>query len=171
MNKRRSYHKVFQALFGELVGKTLWSIVRLDDELLTFSADDGSEYQMLYYHDCCAGCSIEDICGDLDDLVGSTILLAEEVSSSEPDEQALVARKAEFEAEKQRSIDAGREYYYKSFEDFCRSRYESETWTFYKLSTIKGSVTIRWYGSSNGYYSESATFEQTKLGINDQEIQ
>ena len=33
--------------------------------------------------------------------------------------------------------------------------YESVTYTFYDIQTSKGSLWLRWCGSSNGYYSES----------------
>lgn len=39
---------------------------------------------------------------------------------------------------------------------------ESHTWTFYTLRTNQVTLTIRWYGTSNGYYSETAEVEQIK---------
>jgi hypothetical protein len=39
---------------------------------------------------------------------------------------------------------------------------ESYTWSFYRIATRKGSVTLRWLGTSNGYYSESVSFVEVQ---------
>ncbi len=111
-----------------LKGKTLKEIKAGDDEIFFFTAD-GEKYQMYHSQDCCENVSVESIIGDLNDLVGSEILTAEERTSSENPEGVVP------------------EYQ------------DSYTWTFYELATNKGSVTIRWYGESNGYYSEGVDFE------------
>lgn len=118
--------------FETLRDKTLSAINQHDNDRLEFVCDDGSVYAMDHEQDCCESVTIEDICGDLADLIGSPILLAEEVSH--PDENPDGVPVPEYQ--------------------------ESFTWTFYKLATIKGSVTIRWYGESNGYYSEDVDFYQ-----------
>jgi len=51
-------------------------------------------------------------------------------------------------------------------EERCRRATENEcsesgTWTFYEIASPLGSVTLRWLGESNGYYSESISFELT----------
>ena len=120
------------AKFEELKGKTITAFTDLkkESEDVTITCSDGSKFRMWYDHDCCASCTIEDIIGDPSDLLNSPILEAEEVESDQNPE---------------------------GFKDEYQ---DSFTWTFYKLSTIKGSVTLRWYGSSNGYYSESVTFDK-----------
>jgi hypothetical protein len=117
--------------FSELLGKTIMNINgKEQDEVMTFLLDTGETYQMSHYQDCCEQVYIEDIVGDINDVVGSPILLAEEAISHDDD----------------------------------KGNFESITWTFYHLSTIKGGVTIRWCGSSNGYYSESVDFERVNNG-------
>ncbi len=118
--------------FSDLVGKTLSRVENHDNNEIIFTLDNGDQYILYHEQDCCEGVYVEDIIGDLDDLVGSPILMADEATSNESLD----------ELEKEHP-----EYGYGSF-----------TWTFYKLATIKGYVTIRWYGESNGYYSESVDF-------------
>ena len=48
--------------------------------------------------------------------------------------------------------------YYEETENEDPNADESGTWSFYKFRTRKGEVVVRFYGSSNGYYSETATF-------------
>ena len=118
--------------FKELQGKVFVDVeVEInkngkDDEII-FTCHDGEKYKMYHWQNCCESVTIEEIIGNMDNLLNSEILLAEETTNHE-----------------------------NSKDDW----HESFTWTFYKLSTIKGDVTIRWYGESNGYYSEEVSLEK-----------
>lgn len=114
----------------DLIGKTLVSVENQGDEEIVFTADDGKKWKLYHDQDCCESVRVEDVTGDLADLVGSPILMAEEVDS-----------------ENTPPVDPN-------------DAEESYTWTFYKFATIKGYVTIRFYGTSNGYYSESVDFTE-----------
>lgn len=110
---------------GALLGKTLTAVER-DRTSIAFTTNEGAVYKMHHHQDCCESVYIEDIVGNLSDLIGSPILRAEERTQDEPDE------------------------------------YGTSMWTFYELAGIRGSVTIRWMGSSNGYYSVGVDVEQIK---------
>lgn len=117
---------------SELLGKILVGIDCRYDRELIFKTSEGETFRMFHDQDCCETVYLQDIEGELQDLVGSEILLAEEISGDTP---------ADFKFEYQP---------------------DSYTWTFYKFATNKGHVTLRWLGESNGYYSESVTFEKVK---------
>ena len=116
-----------QVLFSILQGLTLVSAVANSDDLLTFTANDGRVFEQYHDQDCCEHVYIESVVGDLSDLVGTPICVAEEKISTERPEGVPVP-------------------------DYSEG---AETWSFYTLRTIKGSVDIRWCGASNGYYSET----------------
>ena len=112
-----------------LEGKTIIEIVGAeeDSECILFKLSDNSVYAMTPQIRCSEEVLVDDICGNIDDLIGLPITLArvdhdEDVCDDIDDD------------------DYGDHY----------------TWTFYQLATTKGYVTIKWYGESNGYYSEEA---------------
>lgn len=116
--------------FEDLKGRTILKIVgKIGGESIRFCMENGDEYLLYHDRDCCEHVEVDDIVGDVHNIIASPILVAEEVSNSgdpKPDG------------------------------DF------SHTWTFYKIETWKGGITIKFYGESNGYYSEKVDFKLVK---------
>lgn len=114
--------------FSDLIGQTLKRVSgKIGDQQMIFETDSGRTYQLIHHNECCEEVTINDICGDLSDLINSPILQAEENSND------------------------GEE-----INEF------TSTWTFYRISTMRGQVVIRWFGQSTGNYSETATFEEVE---------
>jgi len=111
-----------------LVESTLTEIIGdVNSNELIFVRNDGRKIKMCHWQDCCEQVDIVDICGDLSDLIGSPITLAEVRTEDDPE---------------------------------CDD-YGIGMFTFYEIATIKGSVTIRWHGSSNGYYGVGVDVSET----------
>lgn len=117
-----------------LLGKTIIGIDGMSrhSEKITITFNDGS-ILIMNSPDTYSNVSVEDVCGDPEDLIGSPLQRAEEVNNLN-----MPAKDA----------------YTTSF-----------TWTFYKFATEKGYVDIRWYGTSNGYYSEKCSLDYIDNGL------
>jgi hypothetical protein len=120
-------------MIKDLIGKTLVKIVgEKNCTTIELLCDNGERYVL--YHDwgyCeCEGVIVEDIYGDIDNLKGSPILIAEQ-STIKNNPLAV-----KFETKHPHtSID-----------------------TFHRIATINGEVVIRWYGPLNGVTEGSFDF-------------
>ena len=65
-----------------MVGKVFTSVRNEGSELVFQNATES--FVFFHQQDCCENVSIEDVCGDLQDLVGEPLLLAEEVTGETP---------------------------------------------------------------------------------------
>lgn len=118
--------------FSDLVGKRITEIEGLQrgSEEVLIATEDGSVYRMHHITDCCEQVDIDDIDGDNADLLDAVVIAAETASNEKNPKNQSDADYGVFE------------------------------WTFYTIQTTKGHVWIRWYGTSNGYYSTSVSFEK-----------
>jgi len=141
------------AKIEDLKGKTLISITGIENDEIIFTTSEGEKYKMYHEQSCCENVTIDDINGDIEDLLNTPITLAEEVSNLDFEKQWVDS----FVNIEEKDED---EDWYNHEKKNANGEYfpESYTWTFYKLATIKGYVDIRWFGESNGYYSESVEF-------------
>jgi hypothetical protein len=69
--------------FEDLKGKVLTGIKNKDNEEIIFMLDSGEKYYLHHWQNCCEDVRVDDVNGNLDDLVGSPILLADETSNED----------------------------------------------------------------------------------------
>lgn len=117
-----STHKVGSR--HDLIGEICVRVIQHHNMFALIFAS-GAVMGMYHHQDCCETVEIEEIAGDIEDLL-FTPLNVFDIRTQKDDKP--------------------------TYDD-------SGTWTFYTLRTIKGTVDIRWYGSSNGYYSEEVTLD------------
>lgn len=121
---------------SELVGKTIQVVENENNESILFVCTDLSAYEMYHMQDCCEDVGVYNINGDLQSLVGKTILsITESILGDWPKDVQ---------------------------EPECL---ESFTWTVFIIETESSTVVIRWLGTSNGYYSESVYLGRTHKPI------
>lgn len=126
-----------------MLGMTMQAVAHEpDDTQVVFTAVDGRVFKLYHEQDSCERVWLEDINGDLQDLVGVPLLQAEKLSGQPG-------------FEKDSHLEVYHEVYNEVYDDN-----DSSTWTFYRFATIKGTVTLRWCGTSNGYYSEEVDFKE-----------
>jgi hypothetical protein len=68
-----------------LVGKTITEIIgcEVGSEEITFVCETGEKFCMIHRQDCCEDVRVEDICGDVNHLIGLPIIEAEECNNME----------------------------------------------------------------------------------------
>ena len=74
---------------AQMLGKTFVRVTgSVDSDEMLFETADGERFMFAHEQDCCETVRINDIVGDLEDLVGTPLLVAEEVKgATEPDEE------------------------------------------------------------------------------------
>lgn len=68
----------------DMLGKVFTKVEQSGDDELQFHAEDGKVHTFYHDQDCCEHVWIESVVGDLKDLEGSPLLLAEESTNNDP---------------------------------------------------------------------------------------
>ena len=74
---------------AHMLGKTFVKVTgSVDGDAMLFETAQGERFMFAHQQDCCETVRINDITGDLEDLVGEPLLISEEVKgATEPDEE------------------------------------------------------------------------------------